>query len=58
MLRPRANKPLCWEPGLSTHDPSTFIAVPLPLTLVAYVPILTPARAGMRLDPVVTLRAK
>ena len=44
--------------GVSTYDPLTFIAVPLLLTLVALVAILMPARAGMRVDPAVTLRAE
>jgi len=43
---------------VSTYDPLTFIAVPVLLTLVALVAILMPARAGMRVDPVVTLRAE
>jgi putative ABC transport system permease protein len=44
--------------GVSTNDPLTFIAVPLLLTLVALVAILMPARAGMCVDPAVTLRAE
>jgi predicted permease len=43
---------------VSTYDPLTFIAVPVLLTLVALVAILMPARAGMRVDPAVTLRAE
>ena len=43
---------------VSTYDPLTFIAVPLLLTLVALFAILAPARAGMRVDPAVTLRAE
>jgi putative ABC transport system permease protein len=43
---------------VSTHDPLTFIAVPMLLTLVALVAILMPARAGIRVDPAVTLRAE
>ena len=43
---------------VSTYDPLTFIAVPLLLTLVTLVAILIPARAGMRVDPAVTLRAE
>jgi putative ABC transport system permease protein len=43
---------------VSTYDPFTFVAVPLLLTLVALVAILIPARAAMRVDPAVTLRAE
>jgi putative ABC transport system permease protein len=43
---------------VSTYDPLTFIAVPVLLTLVALVAILMPARAGIRVDPAVTLRAE
>jgi ABC-type antimicrobial peptide transport system permease subunit len=43
---------------VSAHDPLTFIAVPLLLTLVALVAILIPAQAGTRIDPAVTLRAQ
>ena len=43
---------------VSTYDPFTFIAVPVLLTLVALVAILMPARAGIRVDPAVTLRAE
>jgi len=43
---------------VSTHDPLTFIAVPVLVTLVALVAILMPARAGTRVDPAVTLRAE
>jgi len=44
--------------GVSTSDPLTFISVPMLLTLVALVAILMPARAGIRVDPAVTLRAE
>ena len=44
--------------GVSTHDPLTFIAVPVLLTLVALVAILMPAWTGTRVDPAVTLRAE
>jgi putative ABC transport system permease protein len=40
----------------STHDPFTFMAVPLLLGLVSLVAILIPARAGMKVDPAVALR--
>jgi len=43
---------------VSTYDPLTFIAVPLLLAPVALVAILMPARAGMRVDPAMTLRAE
>jgi hypothetical protein len=43
---------------VSTYDPLTFIAVPVLLTLVALVAILMPARAGIRVDPAVTLCAE
>lgn len=43
---------------VSTYDPLTFIAVPVLLTLVALVAILMPARAGIRVDPAVSLRAE
>ena len=43
---------------VSPHDPLTFFAVPVLLTLVALVAILIPAHAGMRVDPAVTLRAE
>jgi predicted lysophospholipase L1 biosynthesis ABC-type transport system permease subunit len=43
---------------VSAYDPFTFVAVPVLLTLVALVAILIPARAGMSVDPAVTLRAE
>ncbi|HET6205324.1 MAG TPA: ABC transporter permease [Terracidiphilus sp.] len=43
---------------VSVHDPLTYIVVPLLLSLVALVAILIPARAGMRVEPAVTLRAE
>ena len=43
---------------VSTHDPLTFVVVPLLLSLVALVAILIPAREGMRVEPAVTLRAE
>ena len=36
----------------------TFAAVPILLALVALAAILVPARAGMRVEPAVTLRAE
>jgi putative ABC transport system permease protein len=43
---------------VSTYDPFAVVAVPVLLTLVALVAILIPARAGMSVDPAVTLRAE
>jgi predicted permease len=43
---------------VSIYDPLTFVAVPALLMLVALVAILIPARAGMRVDPAVTLRSE
>jgi putative ABC transport system permease protein len=43
---------------VSAYDPVTYIVVPLLLTLVALIAILIPARAGMRVEPAVTLRAE
>jgi ABC-type antimicrobial peptide transport system permease subunit len=43
---------------VSVYDRLTYIAVPLVLSLVALIAILIPARAGMRVDPAVTLRAE
>jgi hypothetical protein len=43
---------------VSVYDPLTYIAVPLLLSVVALVAILIPARAGMRVEPAVTLRAE
>jgi ABC-type antimicrobial peptide transport system permease subunit len=43
---------------VSVYDPLTYIVAPLLLSLVALIAILIPARAGMRVDPAVTLRAE
>lgn len=43
---------------VSAYDPLTYIVVPLLLSLAALIAILIPARAGMRVDPAVTLRAE
>jgi predicted permease len=43
---------------VSEYDPLTYIVVPLVLSLVALIAILIPARAGMRVEPAVTLRAE
>ena len=52
----RMLKALLFE--VSVYDPLTYIAVPLVLSLVALIAILIPARAGMRVEPAVTLRAE
>ncbi len=43
---------------VSVYDPLTFIAVPVLLMLVALVAIPMPTRAGMRVEPAITLRAE
>jgi putative ABC transport system permease protein len=43
---------------VSVYDPLTYIVAPLLLSLVALIAILIPARAGMSIDPAVTLRAE
>lgn len=43
---------------VSVYDPLTYIVVPLLLSLVALIAILIPARAGMRVEPAVTLRSE
>lgn len=43
---------------VSAADPLTFVLVPLILSLAALIAILIPARAGMRVEPAVTLRAE
>jgi putative ABC transport system permease protein len=52
----RLLKSLLFE--VSVYDPFTFVVVPLLLALVALAAILLPARAGMRVDPAVALRAE
>ena len=43
---------------VSAYDPFTYIVVPLLLTLVALIAIFVPARAGMRVEPAITLRSE
>jgi hypothetical protein len=43
---------------VSAYDPLTYIVVPLLLSLVALIAVLIPARAGMRVEPAVALRAE
>lgn len=43
---------------VSVYDPLTYIIVPLLLALVALIAILIPARAGMSVEPAITLRAE
>ncbi len=43
---------------VSAYDPLTYILAPLLLSLVALIAILIPARAGMRVEPAVTLRSE
>jgi putative ABC transport system permease protein len=42
--------------GVAVHDPSTFAAVALVLTVIAFAACFLPARRAAKVDPVVALR--
>ena len=44
--------------GVTARDPLVFVAVPVALTIVAFVGVWLPARRAIRVDPVVALRAE
>ena len=44
--------------GISTHDPATFIAVPVVLLVVVAIACAVPARRAMRVSPLVALRSE
>ena len=43
--------------GVTSHDPVTFVAVPVVLTVVALAACVVPASRAARLDPIVVLRS-
>jgi putative ABC transport system permease protein len=43
-------------PGITPHDPVTFIGVPLALLAIAVIAALIPARRAGTVDPVIALR--
>ena len=45
-------------PGITPHDPVTFIVVPIGLMLIATVAALIPARRAGTVDPIVALRSE
>ena len=44
--------------GVTTHDPLTFTALPVAVTLTTLLACLIPARRAARVDPVTTMRAE
>ena len=44
--------------GVTTHDPLTFIALPIAVTLTTLLACAIPARRAAHVDPVSTMRAE
>jgi putative ABC transport system permease protein len=44
--------------GVTSRDPAVFVAVPIVLSIVAFVGVSLPARTAVRVDPVTALRAE
>jgi ABC-type lipoprotein release transport system permease subunit len=42
--------------GVTTHDPLTFVALPVAVTLTTLLACAIPARRAARVDPVMTMR--